>query len=79
MTYRCTPHSGAEMSPSYLMLNRQIKNVFDLLHTKPSKIEIKNLEHQVITYNPTFLNFHKVKQYQKKDCLYIKWNGQFYA
>ena len=21
MTYRCTPHSGTEMSPSYLMLN----------------------------------------------------------
>ena len=34
------------MSPSYLMLNRQIKNVFDLLRTKTSKIEIKNLEHQ---------------------------------
>ena len=46
MTYRCTPHSGTEMSPSYLMLNRQIKNVFDLLRTKTSKIEIKNLEHQ---------------------------------
>ena len=42
MTYRCTPHSGTEMSPSYLMLNRQIKNVFDLLRTKTSKIEIKN-------------------------------------
>ena len=37
MTYRCTPHSGTEMSPSYLMLNRQIKNVFDLLRTKTSK------------------------------------------
>ena len=46
MTYRCTPHSGTEMSPSYLMLNRQIKNVFDLLRTKISKIAIKNLEHQ---------------------------------
>ena len=46
MTYRCTPHSGTEMSPSYLMLNRQIKNVFDLLRTKTSKVEIKNLEHQ---------------------------------
>ena len=46
MTYRCTPHSGAEMSPSYLMLNRQIKNVFDLLRTKTSKIKIKNLQHQ---------------------------------
>ena len=46
MTYRCTPHSGTEMSPSYLMLNCQIKNVFDLLRTKTSKIEIKNLEHQ---------------------------------
>ena len=46
MTYRYTPHSGTEMSPSYLMLNRQIKNVFDLLCTKTSKIEIKNLEHQ---------------------------------
>ena len=44
--YRCTPRSGTEMSPSYLMLNRQIKNVFDLLRTKTSKIEIKNLEHQ---------------------------------
>ena len=22
MTYRCTPHSGTEISPSYLMLNR---------------------------------------------------------
>ena len=28
------------------MLNSQIKNVFDLLRTKTSKIEIKNLEHQ---------------------------------
>ena len=28
------------------MLNRQIKNMFDLLRTKTSKIEIKNLEHQ---------------------------------
>ena len=46
MTYRCTPHSGTEMSPSYVMLNRQIKNVFDLLRAKTSKIEIKNLEHQ---------------------------------
>ena len=46
MTYRCTPHSGTEMSPSYLMLNRQIKNVLDLLRTKTSKIEIKNLQHQ---------------------------------
>ena len=46
MSYRCTPHSGTEMSPSYLMLNRQIKNVFDLFHTKTSKVEIKNLEHQ---------------------------------
>ena len=46
MTYRCTPHSGTEFTPSYLMLNRQIKNVFDLLCTKTSKIEIKNLEHQ---------------------------------
>ena len=46
MTYRRTPHSGTEMSPSYLMLNRQIKNVFDLLRTKTSKIEIKNLQHQ---------------------------------
>ena len=36
MTYRCTPHSGTEMSPSYLMLNHQIKNVFDLLRTKTS-------------------------------------------
>ena len=46
MTYRCTPHSGTEMSPSYIMLNRQIKNVFDLLRIKNSKIEIKNLEYQ---------------------------------
>ena len=46
MTYRSTPHSGTEMSPSYLMLSRQIKNVFDLLRTKTSKKEIKNLEHQ---------------------------------
>ena len=37
MTYRCTPHSGTEFTPSYLMLNRQIKNVFDLLRTKTSK------------------------------------------
>ena len=37
MTYRCTPHSGTEMSPSCLMLNRQIKNVFDLLRTKDLK------------------------------------------
>ena len=28
------------------MLNRQIKNEFDLLPTKTSRIEIKNLEHQ---------------------------------
>ena len=34
MTYHCTPHSGTEMFQSYLMLNRQIKNVFDLLSTK---------------------------------------------
>ena len=46
MTYRCIPHSGTEVFPSYLMLNHQIKNVFDLLRTKTSKIEIKNLEHQ---------------------------------
>ena len=46
MTYRCTPHSRTEMSPFYLMLNCQIKNVFDLLRPKISKIEIKNLEHQ---------------------------------
>ena len=34
-TYRCrpTPHSGTEFTPSYLMLNRQINNVFDLLGT----------------------------------------------
>ena len=50
MTYRCTPHSETEMSPSYLMLNRQIKNVFDLLRTKTSKIEINNLEHQDKNY-----------------------------
>ena len=43
MTYRCTPHSGTEFTPSYLMLSRQIKNVFDLLRTKTSKIEINNL------------------------------------
>ena len=46
MTYRCTPHSGTEFTQYYLMLNCQIKNVFDLLRTKTSKIEIKNLEHQ---------------------------------
>ena len=34
MTYRCTPHSGTEFTPSYMMLNRQVKNVFDLLRTK---------------------------------------------
>ena len=44
--YRCTPHSGTEFTPSYLMLNRQIKNVFDLLRTKTSKIEHKNAEYQ---------------------------------
>ena len=37
MTYRCTRHSGTEFSPSYLMLNRQVKNVFDLLRTKTSR------------------------------------------
>ena len=46
MTYRCTPHSGTEFTPSYLMFNRQIKNVFDLLRTKTSKIEHKNAEYQ---------------------------------
>ena len=46
MTYRCIPHSGTEFTPSYLMLNRQIKNVFDLLRIKTSKIEIKNAEYQ---------------------------------
>ena len=46
MTYRCTSHIGTEFTPSYIMLKRQIKNVFDLLRTKTSKIEIKNLEHQ---------------------------------
>ena len=34
MTYICTPHSGTEFTPFYLMLNRQIKNVFDLLRSK---------------------------------------------
>ena len=28
------------------MLNRQVKNVFDLLHTKTPKIEHKNAEYQ---------------------------------
>ena len=46
MTYRCTPHSGIEFTPSYLMLNHQIKNVFDLLRAKTSKIEHKTAEHQ---------------------------------
>ena len=46
MTYRCTPHSGTSFTPSYLMLNRQIKNVFDLLRTKTSKIEHKNAEYR---------------------------------
>ena len=46
MNYRCTPHSGTEFTPSYLMLNRQIKNVFDLLRTKTSKIEHKSAEYQ---------------------------------
>ena len=41
MTYRCTPHSGTEFTPSYLMLNRQIKNVFDLLSTRLQKLNIK--------------------------------------
>ena len=46
MTYRCTSHSGTEFTPSYLMLNRQIKNVFDLLRAKTSKIEHENTEYQ---------------------------------
>ena len=46
MNYRCTPHSGTEFTPSYLMLNRQIKNVFHLLRTKTSKIKHKNEKYQ---------------------------------
>ena len=46
MTYRCTPHSGTEFIPSYLLLNRPIKNVFDLLGIKTPKIEHKNMEYQ---------------------------------
>ena len=46
MTYRCTPHSGTEFTTSYLMLNRQIKNVFDLFRSKPPKIENKNAKYQ---------------------------------
>ena len=46
MTYRCTPHSGTEFTPSYLMLNHQIKNVFDLLRTNTPKIQHKNTECQ---------------------------------
>ena len=38
MTYRCTPHSGTEFTPTYLMFNRQIMNAFDLLSSKTSKI-----------------------------------------
>ena len=45
MTYRCTPHSGNEFTPTYLMLNRQIMNAFDL-RSKTSKIKIKNAEYQ---------------------------------
>ena len=48
MTYRCTPHSGTKFTPSCLMLNRQIKNVFDLLRTKPPKIDHKNTEYQYL-------------------------------
>ena len=78
MTYRCTPHSGTEMSPSYLMLNRQIKNVFDLLRTKTSKIEIKNLEHQdknckaVSEYTEgesiLFRNYNSQNKWGKRHC-----------
>ena len=46
ITYQCTPHSGTEFTPSYLILNRKIKNAFDLLRSKTSKIEIKNAEYQ---------------------------------
>ena len=46
MKYRCTPQSGTEFTPSYLLLDCQIKNVFDLLRTKTSKIEHKNAEYQ---------------------------------
>ena len=46
MTYRCTPHSWTEFTRSSLMLNRQIKNVFDLLRTKTQKIEHMNTEYQ---------------------------------
>ena len=37
MTYRCTPHSGTEMSPSYLMLNRQIRMYLIYCAQKPQK------------------------------------------
>ena len=46
MTYRCTLHSGTEFTPSDIMLNRQINNVFDLLRAKTPKIKYKNVEHQ---------------------------------
>ena len=65
MTYRCTPHSETEMSPSYLMLNRQIKNVFDLLRRKTSKIEIKK----------QYLSIQKVNQYSF-EIIILKINGK---
>ena len=58
------------MFPSYLMLNRQIKNVFDLLRTKTSKIEIKNLEHQ-------YKNCKAVSEYTEgESILFRNYNSQ---
>ena len=69
MTYRCTPHSGTEFTQSYLLLNRQIKNLFYLLRTKTSKIEIKNLKH---------LDQHckVVSEYTEGDVLFRNYNSQ---
>ena len=52
------------------MLNRQIKNVFDLLRTKTSKIEIKNLEHKD-------KNCKSVSEYTKgESILFRNYNSQ---
>ena len=60
------------------MLNRQIKNVFDLLRIKTSKIEIKNLQHQdqnckaVSEYTEgepiLFRNYNSENKWEKRHC-----------
>ena len=46
LTYRCTPHSITELTPSYLMFGRQIRSSLELLRPVQSKVELKNVSRQ---------------------------------